>query len=237
LVSLPSSDFRQAVVDCIYSSAIEPGRFEYLIDSWDRQLREAGYSNQALSLLGTSALSEHISRAAEAAQSVSAPLPKSTAELAVNRIQTAAFACSKAGDIMAANKAAEAVFKIAVGMKMANLPLSPEGFEQFETAVQHVISAVDARQEILRLKSKPNGRLIFAFVSALPLEIGNKHALIVTTEHVWQKQIEQAFQRAFKFTPAEIGILCMILSGVSVSEIADTIGRSQGTIRSHRLSF
>jgi pimeloyl-ACP methyl ester carboxylesterase/DNA-binding CsgD family transcriptional regulator len=232
LAVAPLLDLRQAVVDCIYSSAVEPVRFEYLIDNWDKQLREAAYSNEALSLLGTSALFEHVSRAGDVAQSVPGRMLSSIAELAVNRIQTAAFISSRAGEIKAANKAAESVFKIAAGMTLANLHLSPDGFEHITATVQHVISAAEAGQEILRLKTKSNSRLIFTFISVLPAENGVRHALIVTTEQVWQKQIEHAFKLAFKFTQAEINILRMILSGVCVSEIADMTGKTESTVRS-----
>jgi pimeloyl-ACP methyl ester carboxylesterase/DNA-binding NarL/FixJ family response regulator len=232
MLGLPSSDSQRAVVDCIYSSAIEPGRFEYLIDTWDRQLRDAGYSTEALSLLGTSALLGHVSRATEVAHSASVPIENSKADLVVNRIQTAAFTCSRVGEIKAANKAAGLAFNIAAGMSIADLHLSTKGREQVESAIQYVIGASDVRQEILRLQSQPNSRLIYAFITALAAERGTKHALIVTTEHVWNEQIENAFRKTFKFTPAEVNVLRLILSGFAVAEIASNTRRSEATIRS-----
>jgi pimeloyl-ACP methyl ester carboxylesterase/DNA-binding CsgD family transcriptional regulator len=221
------------VVDCIYSSAIEPGRFEYLVESWDRQLRDAGYSSEALSLFSEKGLAAHVDRAQGIAARVSSASRGTAAEIAVNQIQTAAFVCSRAGRIVAANAAALSAFGAAPGMSLSYLPVSAESAGRLSRSIEEVASARDARQELLRLSSKSPGRSFFTLVRAIAGEDGQKLALTVTTEHVWQARVEAALQKAFAFTGAENEVLRLILSGVSVAEIASLLARTESTIRSH----
>jgi DNA-binding CsgD family transcriptional regulator/pimeloyl-ACP methyl ester carboxylesterase len=233
----PSMEPEQFIVDCIYSSAIEPIRFEHLIETWDRQLQESGYSKHALALFSSSVLSQHVSRAQDIATAALTPPDLPVVETAVLHSRTAAFTCSKAGCITAANKAATAVLNIAAGMPINSLPLSPEAIEQFRFSVGEVIAARGDRQDLLRFKSSSHNRTVFAFLSAIQDEHNDRHALIITTEHVWQGPMEKALQKTFSLTPAETNVLRLIMSGVSTAEIAVSLQKAEATVRSqiHKL--
>ena len=221
------------VVDCIYSSAMEPGRFEYLVESWDRHLREAGYSSRALSLFGQADLAAHMDRASGIAAIVAASPQISAAQSAVGQVHTAAFACSTDGILLAVNAAAQSAFGLASRMSIADLPVSAESIERLIGSINLVTAARDDHRELLRLGSNPPGRSYFSMVRAIAGEGGQKFALTVTTEHVWQAHSDKALRKAFSFTGSETNVLRLILSGVSVSEIARLHERSEGTIRSH----
>lgn len=220
------------LVDCIYSSVIEPSRFENLIDSWDSRLRSAGFTPQNLARLNNTEIVEHFKKAQDIAGIVSSSRKDSIVDIAVGRLDTASFVASAAGKILACNAAAASTFGIGAGDEIGNLPLSTEGRAQFVESIGHVIGANDGRHEILRLTSNSFSRPLFAFVRQLRDEGGAAHALIVSTEQVWHKGVEAAMQRAFSFTPAEINVLRMIMSGASVAEISSSLGRLESTIRS-----
>jgi pimeloyl-ACP methyl ester carboxylesterase/DNA-binding CsgD family transcriptional regulator len=220
------------LVDTIYSSAVEPRRFEHLIDNWDMRLRAAGYAGDAMARLNGSDIVDHFVKAHEAEALISQLREKSLPEAAVSRIDTAALVCSAEGRLLACNAAAARAFSGAVpGATIAELPLTPAGIAQFRESIAHVASASDGRHEILRLRHEPGNRPVYAFVR--PLRDGPRtHVLIVTTEHVWQPEVEKALQRAFVFTAAEVNVLRMIMSGKPATEIAEALGRSEATIRS-----
>lgn len=220
------------LVDCIYSSAVDPSRFENLIDSWDSRLRAAGFTLQNLAHLNNTEIADHIERADTVASQLASQPNARIVDLAVSRLETASFVCSAAGTIVAANKPAQGLFRIEAGKTTANLPLSPEGHAQFLASIDHVINSADGRHEILRLGSTTLKRSFFAFVRQIRDESGHAYALIVSTEQVWRKTVEAAIQRAFSFTPAEINVLRLIVSGAAVAEAAAALGRLESTIRS-----
>lgn len=228
----PADQSDLILVDCIYSSAVEPSRFERLVDTWDAKLRTAGYAAESLAKLNGNEIVDHFSKAQEASTRISDLSSRSLAEAAVARIDTAALVCAADGRIIACNAAAARAFPDAQpGNLIASLPFSQDGIEQFTASIAHVTGADDGRHEILRLRPEPAKQPVYAFVR--PLRDGQAlHALIVTTEHVWQPEVESALQRAFAFTAAEVNVLRMIMSGVSVAEIAASLGRSEATIRS-----
>ncbi len=115
---------------------------------------------------------------------------------------------------------------------MQNLPLSPDGVSQFLSSISAVAGSDDGRHEVLRLHSEKGSRPFFLFVRPIRDEQGRRLTLIVSTEYVWQKQVETALQRSFSFTPAELNVLRLVLSGLTVAEIATTLGRLESTIRS-----
>ncbi len=220
------------LVDCIYSSAVAPSRFEHLIENWDNRLRASGYSREALSLLNNSQFVEHVANAEQIAGRIGTNATIPLVEQAVARIETASFTCSAEGRILSCNPAARSAFRVSAGETVQNLPLSPDGVRQFLSSISAVAGADDGRHEVLRLHSEKGSRPFFLFVRPIRDEQGRRLTLIVSTEYVWQKQVETALQRSFSFTPAELNVLRLVLSGLTVAEIATTLGRLESTIRS-----
>lgn len=228
----PPFDDDHVIVDCIYSSALEPDAFVQLVENWDARLRRAGYSVDALSLFGTRVLEGHLIRAGDLADRLNPASRSARAEAAVAGIHIAAMIASDSGEIIAANAAAEAVFDIRTGLNIADLALEAAGRRQFRDTVIQIAGARDDRQDLLRIGSRSSHRPIFVLVSPFVDEHGNRHALIVTTEQAWSDKATGILQRSFGVTSAEVGVLRGLLSGRTVAQIAAESGRSDATVRS-----
>jgi DNA-binding CsgD family transcriptional regulator len=220
------------LVDYLYLTAMDPARFAQLIEDWDVRLGEVGYGPNTLAALDHSGVRGHVARARDLAQLLSGTDGVSVAETAVRRIETAAFVCSPTGAVLACNAAAAAVFGIAPGARVADLPLALGSRAQFPVSLDAARRGGADHREVLRLTPGDQSRTIIAFLRLLPDQAGRPDVLVVTTEHVWTTGVETALQRAFAVTPAEINVLRQIMSGQSVSGIAAALGRSEATIRS-----
>lgn len=228
----PPPDDDHVIVDCIYSSALEPDVFVQLLEHWDVRIRRAGYTADALSLFGNLLLEKHLIRAADLVDRLS-PAPRSArSDAAVSGIHGAALVATASGEIVAANAAAETVFAVRAGQVIGDLPLDAAGAAQFRDSIRRIVGAHDDRQDLLRITAGSPRRRVFVLVRPFEDEHGDSLALIVTTEQVWSDKATEILQRSFGLTVAEIGVLRALSAGVSVAEIAAESGRADATIRS-----
>jgi DNA-binding CsgD family transcriptional regulator len=225
-------DDDHAIVDCIYSSALEPETFAQLLDNWDDRLRRAGYSAETLSLFSNLLFEKHLARAVNLADRLAPASNSARSQAAVAGIHAAAMIASRTGEIVAVNPAAEAVFAVRAGMNIADLPLDPAGLDQFRDSIARVVGAVDDRQDLLRISSRSSEKHVFVLLRPFEEADGDRRVLIVTTEQAWSDNATGVLQRSFGITSAEIGILRALLSGATVAEIAARTGRSAATVRS-----
>lgn len=225
-------DDDHAIVDCIYSSALEPDALIRLIEQWDERIRRAGFTADALSLFSNILLEKHLIRAGDLVDRMS-PAPRSVrSDAAVSGIHAAAMVVSASGEIVAANAAAETVFSLRTGQDIAVLPLDPAGLKQFRDSIERVIGSRDDRQDLLRISAGSSYRRMFLLVRPFEDEHGGRLALIVTTEQAWSDKATDILQHSFGLTQAEIGILRALLAGATVAEIAAEGGRADTTVRS-----
>lgn len=228
----PPIDDDQVIVDCIYSSALQPDSLIQLIEHWDNRIRRAGYTADALSLFSNFLLEKHLIRAGDLVDRLTAAPRSARSDAAVSGIRAAALVVSASGEIVAANAAAESVFSLRAGQDIAVLPLDPAGLQQFRDSIGRIIGGRDDRQDLLRMTGRLSHRRMFLLVRPFEDEHGDRLALIVTTEQAWSDKATDILQHSFGLTQAEIGVLRALLAGATVAEIAAETARADATVRS-----
>lgn len=221
----------QVIVDRIYSSSVEPDRFDHLLKTWDERMRGAAYDPSVLSLLNNPAFLTHVRRADDMLDRAMKDQGEE-AHVLVEGFHSAAMLISERGEIIAANTAATAAFGMSHGSRLDDLPLPQESLVRFRASLARVARAKGDRQDLLHMHRRSSNKPIVMLLQAVRTARSATDILAVSTEYAWSPQISALLQRGFELTPAELNVLRMLISGDTVAGIATEMDRSVATIRS-----
>lgn len=227
-----------AIIDHIYQVAVDPERYEDLLDIWEARLgpsRAAGFTREGLqSLMRDAELESHMARAATVLDHLDRSSPdKILQKLVASFERTAAFSVGASGLMTAVNEAAETVFGSHPGDRLSDLPIEKEDADHLKREVARVADPQTRGGSFARFRLKTTGRPIVVRLTSVDQEVGgDAQVLAVTSELAWPEGLSTTVREAFGLTEAEVGVLRGLVEGAGIAEIAASRGRSRETVKS-----
>lgn len=227
-------DETSEIIERIYDVAVDPVRYEAMLDSWERRLsllRHQADEAAALPLDRDIQIEAHIDRAGIFLQRL-LDLQADAGRSPLDLDAKAAFLIDGRMKIENVNDAAHRTLSISSGDTLDRLPLCPEDLESLSAAVRKQASVKAAEPFLLRFNSTHSGRPIVFHVSQSPGKGQTGGPVLVrTTELGWPKHLSSVLNTAFHLTPAEIEVVRALAEGSSLREIAEVRHRSLTTVR------
>ena len=223
------------IIDHIYDVALDPARYEQLLDAWERRMAPLRRDAEKGFSLIDPALEMHARRAVEFLDRL--PEPKGNtlyARLAVE--VAAAFCVGPNGLILDANKAAMDHFVMCPGSNLDKLPLEAGFIDELASAIKAALGKARA-SALLRFSAKDGERAVIFHVSPLDGPGGEPVALVRTSELGWPDSLTTLLKEAFKLTLAEVEVVRALVEGKSLKEIGVERNRSFETVRAQTRSI
>ena len=217
------------IIDRIYDVAVDPVRFEEMLDRWEARLAaQRRAADQGGGEAGDAELEPHLRRAATVLSQVFRDEGDRRGPL--DSQVTAAFTVGPEIGILAANAIAGEALMAQAGSGLDSLPLDAADIAVLQSAVRKVLRTTDAAPALLRFNLSDSDRSIVFHVSRLAGDNGAQ-ALVRATELGWPEHLTQALRDAFQLSAAEAEIVRALAEGKSLKTIADTRQRSLATVR------
>lgn len=226
---MSKQDDLHELIDRIYAAAIDPDRYDSLIDFWVARI-DATLDENSPEIV---AISEHLTRASElmvsmlsSAQSDGSPKGQHVCALFVNGD----------GDIRQMTGSAQAAFGTLEGGRLGDLPFSEESLASL---FRGIARCLDTQSEVLvRLHRKDNGRGLLAALSFVHDEAdGAPGVLVNTSELAWHARMHDILKASMSLTQSEADVLKLFFEGYTVQEIAEMRDASVHTIRAQMRSI
>lgn len=232
----PVSDevLRDEVIDRLYEVAVDPSRYEALLDHWEKMIQpqraaanSAGVPGAA-PVLGLKQFEGHFQRADQV-------LDRAIRDgdgTAVGRIErVAAFAVDRALVLTEVNAAASRVFGVTPGAKVADLALGEGETDQVGAQIARLFSSNSAGTVLLRTRAARTDRMMLLHLRLTRPEQGAAQVIVVSSELVWPAGFSDMLRGAFDLTQAEAEVMQALAEGQGLAEIAAARGRSIETVR------
>lgn len=221
-------EHRAEIVDRLYDVALDPMRFEDLIDAWEGRGSAAD----------DPAIDAHMSRARVFLDRYDAARDGGGARAALDAVhRSAAFLSDGVSGVVACNRAMEQAFDIREGAPLSDLPFDPHDVESLSEAILRVTGGKAEKVATLRLRSSQTGSPVIVRITPVIAEAPRPVALVQSTELVWPEGFETPVQEAFGLTLAEVEIVRGLSMGQPVRDIAEARGRSVDTVRTQLRSI
>jgi len=229
-----------ALIDRLYEVAVDPSRYEALLDHWEAMIRpQRAAANQAGSpTLGLKQFEGHFRRADEVLERVIRDRPTSDAAAMLARIErAAAFAADASLTVTAVNAAGSSVLGITRGARLADLALSEGEADLLCAQIARMLRSNGTESVVLRVRTIRADRLIVLHLRLVRPETEPAFVIAVTSELGWPAGFTDLLRGAFDLTPAEAEVMRALAEGQALSDVATTRGRSIDTVRAQLKSI
>ncbi len=235
------STHKAEIIDRLYEVAIDPVRYEQLLDVWEGRiapLREHadGTTGVAVSDLE---IETHFERASifldryEAANSAGASYQAALDDIG----RSASFVSDSSTRIVAVNGSAEKVFGVSEGADIHALPFDRDDIRELMAVIARVARQQAEKAVTMRVRSHRSEGPVILRIMPVASDGIRPLALVVSTELAWPEGFVQTMQEAFALTDAEIEIVRGITEGKQIRDIAAERKRSADTVRTQLRSI
>lgn len=227
------------IIDHIYQVAIDPERYETLLDLWDEKIAPYKQSN-SLNSIGQNAifrdqeLEDHFERAGVVLEKLDDSSKATIFQSMVDAIApSAAFICDENQKIVATNKSASTVFTIKENDTISDLPFETDYIGELKNTASALIGNNQANSSsLLRIISKEYGKTIVFRLMKLDALMGEKECILyVSNELAWPDTLSFTITEAFGLTESEVEIVKALVEGSSVKQISENRGRALQTVK------
>jgi len=228
---------RAETIDRLYDVALDPGRFEALLDHWESAVAplRAHVDLSAPRLLDDPQIAAHFRRATEFLDR--AVIGDAGAEAdGLDAIlapfdRVAALLLDRCGAVRAANEAARQVLGVGTRSTLAGLPLHEDDRPALAAALSMLFTDRDKDSAMLRLRGDGPGHLMVLRLQRCTASDGTDLVLAASNGLHLPDGFCDILRQAFDLTRTEGDILCRLVDCRSIPEIAAERGRSPDTIR------
>ena len=228
-------DIADAVIDRLYEVAVDPSRYEALLDHWEammRPQRNAAGEDQNAPALGLKQFEGHFQRADQVLDRVIRDQgPSGGAAMLAQIDHAAAFVCDRALTITDVNLAATSVLGITRGARVADLALGDGEAGYLAAQIQRMFVANQGNSAVVRSRSARADRLMVLHLRLIRPDSEPPFIIAVTSEMTWPPGFSDVLRAAFDLTPAEAEVMRALAEGHALTQIAEARGRSVETIR------
>ncbi len=225
---------RDAAIDRLYDVALDPSRYEALLDHWESAIRplRAEADFHAPHLLDDPQIAGHFDRA-------SAFLDRLDTSSAADEIEeilapfdrVAAFILDESQTIRASNAAAKTLMGVSENSSLKDLPINSEDIEAVRRTLRSVLSGTKEDNAVLRVRSASMGRFTVLRLQRCTTADDQKLVLAASNEVGWPDGFRDILKQAFGLTSAEADVVRALVECGSLAEIAAQRSRSVDTIR------
>lgn len=232
---MSSRDETSEIIERIYDVAIDPLRYEEMLDVWERRLSAMRLRADAQAvrepLAGDGEIEAHLDRAGIFLQRLT-DTEGGPAHATLDLDVKAAFSIS--GDLLVAhaNLAAREALGIRKGNRLQSLPLQPDDVAALGASIRAQLAFPGREPRLLRFSSVRSGRsILFHVATQAPARDAPPGVVVRTTELGWPEELSRVMRDAFSLTSAEVEIVRALAEGRSPREIAAERKRSFATVR------
>lgn len=225
---------REAAIDRLYDVALDPARYEALLDHWESALRplRAEANFEAPRLLDDPLIAGHFERASTFLDRVDTTGETNELEgILAPFDRVAAFILDREHAIRATNGAAKTLLGLSDTSRLADLPVNTEDIEAVRRTVRSVLSDSPENTAILRVRSRAMGRFTVLRLQLCSTADGKKLVLAASNEVGWPDGFRDILRQAFGLTAAEADVVRALVECGSLADIAEQRCRSVDTIR------
>ena len=234
------AELRDEVIDRLYEVAIDPMRYEDLLDRWESLIGpiRRGANGKLLNDDISPEFASHFKRAGKFLEHLSEEKIEAPDDNPLKTIEkTAAFLVDRNLILKDVNKAGISVLKIAKGDHLGNLPVEKEDLDVFCTKIKQMLSRNSDMASIFRARMTKNHRLIIFQLRSLHPKDSEPVVIAVTSELSWPDGFDGLLKSAFSLTAAEAGVVRGLTECLSLKEIAESRHRSIETVRAQMRSI
>lgn len=229
------SALAQDVIDRLYEVAVDPARYEELLDQWETMIspyrRTQGLDTPiALTAIDFEAHFRRASKVIDAIDPAQIEDSESQAFLA-QFDKAAAFTIGRDLSVAALNAPASVVLGLEKGAPLSALPLHPEDAEAFGEQVTRLLQANDEHPQMFRARMRDKPRLLVCQLRAVRRPDAASFVIAVTSELIWPAGFDAFLRSVFDLTEAETQVLRALSECHSIKEIAAARGRTVETVR------
>ena len=229
-----SDQDRNEAIDRLYDVALDPERYETLLDVWESAVgplrAQADFS--ALRLLDDPMMASHFHRAGEFLDRVD--LSKQTDDIQSILLpfgKVSAFVLDGGLGVKAVNTAATERLSLTASSKLADLAVHSEDLDAIGKTVRSLLAGELQDTAVLRVRALSRGHFVVLRLQRCQTAGGAPLVLAASSEVGWPNGFNDILRRAFNLTAAETDIVQSLVECCSVSDIAVQRGRSVDTIR------
>lgn len=230
-----ASDHKAQIIDGIYEVAVDPARYETLVDLWESRIAPLRFDDG--DKFSDAEIEQHAARARLFLDRFDEAAGRSNTLTALGEMgRTAAFASADGVTVATVNAAAGQLFGLAKGGRLSDLPVEPEDASALLKTIRRVLAAPPGKAMMARARSTRTGGPIVFRVRAVE-DNASTVALVVTSEFAWPDGLTDTLREAFDLTLAEAEIVRAVTEGQSPREIARARNRSLETVRTQLRSI
>lgn len=221
------------VIDHLYEVAIDPSRYETLLDRWEEMISPQRAAVAASGRIELNHLAGHVERADQVLDRVIRDVTLDGPAARLRQIdRAAAFAVDGQGRVTAINPAGQQALGLAPGDPVENLPLAEGEAAHLAHAIGRVLSGNSDSEKVVRGRLAPSDRLIVFHLRPVRDDAGHPpYVLALTTDMNWPPGFTEMLRGAFDLTQAETEIVRALAEGRGLQQVATERGRSIDTIR------
>jgi pimeloyl-ACP methyl ester carboxylesterase/DNA-binding CsgD family transcriptional regulator len=234
----PETQLADEVIDRLYEVAVDPTRYEALLDHWEEMIRpQRAAANLVVDPkdgphLGLKQFEGHFELADQVLERViQDPLLTTSATLMSQVEHTAAFMVNRSLTLIEVNAAATQVFGVTRGARLLDIALAEGETAHLGSKIARMLSANTIDPLILRTRSARTDRLVLLHLRLVRPETEPAFVMVVSSELAWPRGFSEMLRSAFDLTPAEAEVMQALAEGLSIAEIAQSRDRSVETIR------
>ena len=223
-----------ATIDRLYDVALDPLRYEALLDHWESAIGplRAQADFQSPQFLDDPLIEGHFERAGTFLDRVDTGDETSEIEAILAPFdRVAAFVLDGAQHIRAANATAKTLMGLHNGAALRDLPINPEDIEAVRSTLRGLFSDGPEDSAILRVRSLQKAHFMVLRLQICATRDGTPLVLAASNEVGWPVGFRDILRKAFDLTGAEADVVRGLVACCSVAEIAQQRGRSVDTIR------
>lgn len=223
-----TADDMDDLINRIYDVALEPERYEELLDTWDSTVWPKNFDAQ---VQGQGVL-RHFQRADAVLARIEHAPPVDAAEALLQKFPNVAVAVfERTLTVAAINPAARHLLGLSKGDAMMALPIEPGDRVNLTRQVSRMLTDADAVPSIFRVRSSDRDAFIIFQMRRVLLADDRPVIAAVTSDIRWPAGFDGILRNAFGLSGAEIEVTRLLLDCASVREVAEARGRSVDTVR------
>lgn len=225
---------REAAIDRLYDVALDPARYEALLDHWESAIKplRASADFQAPRLLDDPLIAGHFERASTFLDRVDTTGKTDEIEAILAPFdRVAAFVMDGSQAIRATNEAARTLMGLKENSTLEDLPINSEDIDAVRRTLRSVLRDEKQTTAILRVRSRAMGRFTVLRLQLCQTADHRKLVLAASNEVGWPDGFHDILKQAFGLTTAEADVVRALVECGSLAEIAEQRSRSLDTIR------
>jgi len=241
----PSADaVADAVIDRLYEVAVDPLRYEALLDHWEAMIspqRAAANSDHQpgdTPALGLTEFERHFRRADQVLDKAINVVASTDHEQLLAQIDsTAAFVVDRNLTVIGVNTAAARTLGITRGARAQDIALGEGEGAVVAAQIARMLAGNRDAPAMLRSRSARSDRVIVLHLRVVRPQGAPAFVIAVTSEVGWPDGFSDMLRNAFELTGAEVEVMRALAEGGQIAEIAADRGRSIDTVRAQLKSI